>query len=899
MVEYGRRETGANGAGAAETPAAVTSSLPAAVAADPPGAAAGRFRSASGPDGTRSPWRDRHTAEPCDFCREAESRLERSATLARERHSSRPAAPGRHRYTVPANLPPLEAERRRQGAEMDSLHPGGRPAPICVTAAAAAAWRRNPAENPAPWRPFTEVPGGDGPQKRNRPGAIHADTLPRNRFQAGETQTERRQTMTRENAKNYLKQHANIGEMLERGRKSGRVCPFCGSGQGANGTGALKVYDDNTAHCFSCGRSVDAIDLYAYRKGIWDGQGKINGIDFNRALESMARAYGIEIDPLSSRDGTQPPRQAAPSPAGTPQTAPTGTQAPGRQEKKPPPDFTAYLAECSRRLDGPDGEPGRAYFRARGISLETARAAGCGFDPAADPAGKGYFCPRVIIPTGIHGYVARSIDPSTPKKYQKMNPLDGSMEIFNVSTLWDPENTKNTAVFVTEGVFDALSYLEAGEKAVALNGATNAVKLVKLLEKQPSAATLIVALDSDATGSKWAEQLRQDLNRLNISHTEYRLPKGPKDANEFLTADGEGFLSAARQAVTRAGSRPDGIADYIENLMVYEMQAFQDPIKTGFQNLDRKAFGLYSGLYCLAALSSLGKTTFCMQMADQIAATGQDVLFFSLEQSRLELASKSLARQIAVKRGDDARDLDDDTAGRLITSLRIRRGKGLTPEETREVLEASGEYTAAVGNRLSVVEGNFGNDIGYIENYVLQYCRRNGTHPVVFIDYLQVLDPGLDALGRPRPVREAVDDCVKRLKALSRQLGLTVIMISSVNRSSYLLPIDFESLKESGLIEFTCDVVYGMQLTCMKDDLFTKPNALAKKREALQEAKSARPRKVELVCLKNRYGGVSWRVAFDYFPEIDLFRETAPDGDDGPNWKRYATKGTRGKGAAK
>ncbi len=51
---------------------------------------------------------------------------------------------------------------------------------------------------------------------------------------------------------------------------------------------------------------------------------------------------------------------------------------------------------------------------------------------------------------------------------------------------------------------------------------------------------------------------------------------------------------------------------------------------------------LYPGLYVLGAISSLGKTTFCGQMADQLAFVGEHVLYFSLEQTRLELVTKGL-----------------------------------------------------------------------------------------------------------------------------------------------------------------------------------------------------------------------------------------------------------------
>lgn len=52
--------------------------------------------------------------------------------------------------------------------------------------------------------------------------------------------------------------------------------------------------------------------------------------------------------------------------------------------------------------------------------------------------------------------------------------------------------------------------------------------------------------------------------------------------------------------------------------------------RQGFSNIDAKV-SFYPGLYVLGAISSLGKTTFIHQMADQLAKAGEHVLFFSLE----------------------------------------------------------------------------------------------------------------------------------------------------------------------------------------------------------------------------------------------------------------------------
>ena len=102
---------------------------------------------------------------------------------------------------------------------------------------------------------------------------------------------------------------------------------------------------------------------------------------------------------------------------------------------------------------------------------------------------------------------------------------------------------------------------------------------------------------------------------------------------------------------------------------------------------------------------------------------------------------------------------------------------------------------------------------------------------------------------------------------------LTVFIISSVNRANYLTPIDFESLKESGSIEFTCDVIWGLQLQCLNDPIFDKQNNIKERREKIKEAKAADPRKIELSCLKNRYGIANYSCYFNYYPANDLFTE--------------------------
>lgn len=659
--------------------------------------------------------------------------------------------------------------------------------------------------------------------------------------------------MNKDQAREIIKRQVDCRQFLKKSKGGLYCCPECGSGDGHNGTGAVKYYQDtNTCYCHACKASFDVIDLYQ----------RENGTDYPATLEALAQLAGVEIDHEKAHT---PKTQNLPSKTDfTTLVDKVPTENAQRAEDlatEAPQDYTAYYNECRKRIHDPAAE---SYLAGRGISTETAARYWIGYDPAADPAGNPggageskHPTPRIIIPTTTGHYVGRSIDPNTPPGYRKMNNKGGHPGIFNERVLYAQDVQE---VFIVEGAFDALSILEAGSSAIALNSTSNADALIKNLERKPTTATLILCLDNDDAGKKATTALRQGLQRLNTSHIVADICGGFKDPNEYLQADRAGFTEAIEAATRKAAARPDNTADYIAHLMGSDIEQFKSDTKTGFSNLDKKAGGLYAGLYAIAAISSLGKTTFAAQIADQIAAAGQEVIFFSLEQSRLEMVSKSIARITA--------ELDTSTA---VTSLQIRKGYG-----GKAAQDAAREYVKRTGDRISIVEGNFSCNISFIGDYIRQYIRRNNVRPVVFIDYLQILQPET-VDNRKQSTKEMVDTTITELKRISREMNLTVFIISSVNRANYLTPIDFESLKESGGIEYTCDVVWGLQFQCLNESLFSEANKIKEKRARIKNAKDEKPaRKIELCCLKNRYGIANFSCYFDYYPANDLFRPNEP-----------------------
>ena len=271
--------------------------------------------------------------------------------------------------------------------------------------------------------------------------------------------------------------------------------------------------------------------------------------------------------------------------------------------------------------------------------------------------------------------------------------------------------------------------------------------------------------------------------------------------------------------------------------------------KTGYSNIDEKT-NLYPGLYVLGAVSSLGKTTFAYQMADQLAGVGEHVLFFVLEQTRLELVTKGLSRLTA-----------QENLSTAVSAIEIREGR-----VTEAVRRAIAKYKRLAEHE-AIIECNFSTSISDILNVIITYTQKYGVKPIVFVDYLQLIKP----YDNKMTTKDAVDVHVRALKKLQMENDLVVVLISSLNRQNYLTPIDFESFKESGGIEYTADVIWGLQLHVMNSEIFDTDKKLKSKREIIKQAKRENPRKIELCVLKNRYGLANSTYYFDYYANYDLF----------------------------
>lgn len=655
--------------------------------------------------------------------------------------------------------------------------------------------------------------------------------------------------------------------LLSKDRKgTGYVCPACDSGTHEKGTGlgCFDRYDGKRVlKCQACGRTYDVLDLIQ----------EVNKVDFNSALEIGASILGkhYHYEPKATKQKPAIERTEEDTEA---MTKPVDEN----KEEKGKTDYSSFYEECSKREN-------YSYLLSRGISIDTQKRFRIGYDPNwVNPVGK-FKAPseRCIIPISNYGYLARSIskDDSAASKLS----VGSKAPLFNQDALRTEE-----VVFIVEGEIDALSCIEVGKQAIALSGAANQGGLVKALSGMTEKPAIVLLLDGDSAGKREQAKLLRKLEEINVPCVSGELSETDKDPNNLLQTDREAFSRYLEVLYVKALNVKGNTVStdhFIDELLFESNREKGFSAKTGFECFDKERGnfygGLHEGLYCIGAVSSLGKTTFCLQLADQIAERGTDVIFFSLEQSRKELMSKSISRNTAIisKReglSKYARTNMDILHPKKQESSFFRERE---EQDSEAILNLAIERYRKSAENLYIVEGSYKGgriDIPAIVEIVKGHIARTGRKPVVFIDYLQMLSLGKES---NKTDKQLTDASIFELKSLSRTYGIPVIAISSFNRDNYLEPVSMQSFLSSSGIEYSSDILIGLQYSGMAFDPEKDRDDKSRKARVRTLLESARRTlnnryeeglEIELVCLKNRNGN-TFTATFSFVAWHSLYIE--------------------------
>lgn len=119
------------------------------------------------------------------------------------------------------------------------------------------------------------------------------------------------------------------------------------------------------------------------------------------------------------------------------------------------------------------------------------------------------------------------------------------------------------------------------------------------------------------------------------------LPDGCKDVNEALVRNRDALQAACEAAIAPQEVQQQPTLED-EFLAYLGRRGGAAVMPTGIAGLDKALDGgLHAGLTVLGAVSSMGKTSLMLQMADTLASAGRNVLFITIEMSRMELIAKS------------------------------------------------------------------------------------------------------------------------------------------------------------------------------------------------------------------------------------------------------------------
>lgn len=272
-----------------------------------------------------------------------------------------------------------------------------------------------------------------------------------------------------------------------------------------------------------------------------------------------------------------------------------------------------------------------------------------------------------------------------------------------------------------------------------------------------------------------------------IADAGYR-PKGRRVADLLDFAENKVFQIAEQQARGGSGFRPIGqlLTDTINRIEeLYSSDDALTGVSSGFKDFDTRTSGLQkSDLIIVAGRPSMGKTTFAMNIAENVAiSSGAPVAIFSMEMPGESLTMRmisSLGRvnQQAVRSGR----LEDDDWPRVTSAVNILNQAKLFIDDTPSLTSTD------------------------LRSRCRRLMKEQGPLGLIVIDYLQLMQAPESGENRATEI-SAIS---RGLKALAKELNVPVIALSQLNRSLEQRPNKrpvMSDLRESGAIEQDADLI--------------------------------------------------------------------------------------------
>ena len=264
-------------------------------------------------------------------------------------------------------------------------------------------------------------------------------------------------------------------------------------------------------------------------------------------------------------------------------------------------------------------------------------------------------------------------------------------------------------------------------------------------------------------------------------------PKGRKSLEILDIAESSIFEIAEQQ---KKGSGPIPIKSVLKRAVdrideLYKNKGSLTGLTSGFEELDKMTSGLQpSDMIVVAARPSMGKTTFAMNLCENVAIKeGKPVLVFSMEMPADAIVMRMLSSLGRINQSNiRAGKLEQDDWPRITSAIQMLSEQQIFIDDTAALSPL--EMRA----RARRVARDCGGQIG-----------------LIMVDYLQLMQvPGSD-----NRVNE-ISEISRNLKGLAKEMNCPVLALSQLNRSLEQRPNKrpvMSDLRESGAIEQDADLI--------------------------------------------------------------------------------------------
>ena len=260
--------------------------------------------------------------------------------------------------------------------------------------------------------------------------------------------------------------------------------------------------------------------------------------------------------------------------------------------------------------------------------------------------------------------------------------------------------------------------------------------------------------------------------------------------------------------------------------------------KTGFSDLDSMLIQLGKGdLVIVGARPGMGKTSFAMNIATNVAKTKKAVAIFSLEMSGEQLVTRILSSEA------------------MVDSKKIRTGQ-LKPEDWDNI---AGVISSLSGCDMYIDDTS---DITAAE--MKSKLRRIPNLGLVVIDYIGLMKSTVNTDNRAQQVGEIS----RNLKIMAKDFGIPIVCCAQLNRGTEGRTGEnkkptLADLRDSGSIEQDADIV----LFLYRDEYYNDIKGASQ----AENADSSSANTAEVIVAKNRHGSVG-NVKMGWIGQFTKFR---------------------------